>query len=86
MTQDKYNRCCYCEKQMQTNDIFHFRRCLNTHGRWAHRICSMCWWSIVIPQSENIHFQCFGCVKKWPLWFFPKIKGTSSSVQIIEIE
>ncbi len=83
----EYNRCCYCEKSFQTDEKFHFRKCLNTHGRWAHRICSTCWWDFVIPQSEQVHFKCFGCVKKWPLWYFPKEKRKfNQTIQIIEIE
>ena len=71
----EYNRCCNCEKNLKEKDkFFHFRKCYNTNGKWAHRICEKCWWEYVIPNSEKIHFKCFGCDKHWPLWFFPKTK------------
>lgn len=82
----KYNRCCRCEAHITTNDIFSFRRCLNTHGRWAHRICPTCWWNHVVPESENIHFVCFGCQRKWPLWYIPKEKPKKrQTAQIIQV-
>lgn len=84
--QQKFNRCCYCEKQINTKDFFNFRKCLNEHGKTsAHRICSTCWWGIIVPQSEDVHFRCFGCVKEWPLWITPKSKMSKVS-QVIQID
>jgi hypothetical protein len=82
------NKCCSCEYKIRDDsEFFHFRSCLNKHGKWAHRVCKNCWWKIIIPISEEIHLKCFGCIKKLPFIKIPKIKQKiSQKTQLIQID
>lgn len=67
------NKCCMCEYSIrQGSEFFHFRKCYNEHGRWAHRVCKNCWFKIVVPLSQETHLKCYGCRKELPLWKFEK--------------
>ena len=69
------HRCAACEYRIRGKEYFNFRKCLNDHGRWAHRLCKNCWWKIIIPFSEEVHLRCPGCLKDLPLWHHPKEKA-----------
>jgi len=81
------NKCCACEYKIRNDSEFlHFRRCLNEHGRCAHRVCKNCWFKIIVPISEEVHLRCLGCTKKLPLVRFQKKKPITKSAQIIDID
>lgn len=83
----KFNKCALCEKNIMTLNHLSFRKCLNTHGKNAHRYCNSCWFEKIVPLSEEIHLKCYGCERQFPLWFIPKtILDKTIKVQIIEIE
>jgi len=70
--------CCNCFNQIPDKTAyFHFRKCLNEHGRSAHRVCEKCWWEKIIPWSQQLHLKCPGCVKHLPL-----IKNKKSTQKI----
>lgn len=85
MNNHESHKCSSCEyKIREDQEFFHFRKCLNDHGKHAHRICKNCWWKIIIPFSEIVHLQCPGCLKSLPLWYHPKQKRKPvSQTQIV---
>lgn len=87
--QQESHKCSSCEYKIRGDqEFYHFRKCLNEHGKWAHRICKNCWWKIIIPFSEIVHLKCPGCLKKIPLWYHPKEKpkNLQKTVQVIQLE
>lgn len=84
------NVCSCCEKPISITDpILSFRKCLNEHGKWAHRYCKNCWFDILLPVSQEKHLTCLGCQKKIPLWYFPKpqknSKTTPQKIQVVQL-
>lgn len=82
------NACCFCGSAPAVAEgmpYFHFRACMNRHGRWAHRVCARCWWTLVVPISEFLHMKCLGCVNAWPRWYFPPSPRNCTEVEMVHL-
>lgn len=60
--------CCMCGREVNINDTLVPSKCLQIHGKKAHRICSECWWNPTTGFArENAPHGCPGCAKNLPL-------------------
>jgi hypothetical protein len=66
-------KCCMCEKVINKDNTFVPLKCLNKHGKAAHRICQDCWWDPNIGFArEGVSHECPGCIKGLPLTYVKK--------------
>lgn len=61
-------QCCMCGESHIICETLIPRKCLNTNGVSAHRICNKCWWEPKIGFAvEERNHHCPGCIKALPL-------------------
>ena len=74
--------CCICCKTEVIGDMLIPRKCLNTNGVAAHRICKLCWWEPKIGFAvEERNHDCPGCINGLPL---NKNKDTNKIIDLTE--